>query len=38
MSMRAKRYAMAPDAAAEAASGGFTDRERADMQDGKKKK
>jgi hypothetical protein len=37
MSMRAKRYAMAPDAAAEAASGGFTDRERADMQDNKKK-
>jgi hypothetical protein len=34
---RAKRYAMAADAAAEAASGGFTDRERADMQDARKK-
>ena len=37
MSMRAKRYAMAADAGEEAKSGGFTDRERADMQDGKKK-
>jgi hypothetical protein len=34
---RGKRYAMAPDAAEEAQTGGFTDRERADMQDGKKR-
>jgi hypothetical protein len=37
MGKRAKRYAMAADAVSEAASGGFTDAERADMQEAKKK-